>query len=358
MERQVAIIGAGMAGLSAALALKDAGIPVAIYEKSRALGGRVATRRVGDSIIDHGAQVIKPDGTNLANLMMDRLSTEGLVQITGDVRLYDDTGNLLEPDPEYASHRMFSYRSGVTSLPKMLVSSLLVGGVQIFRETKITAMEEFSSSVLLRNEEWDEAGRADAVIVTAPTPQASELFSASHMQDITVSRQRAELLRSLYYKPCLSVLLGYSGGLPEPPCYAVMPENRERPLLWLAFEHLKSPSRAPVGHQVLVAQLGPEVSRDLYASEGEEILQLVLESLGFLFADTYSRPDWCQVKRWRYALPAGHIPFEEANPVGQDSRIFVAGDGLMPGGGRVQDAYECGQLAAVRVMELFERESQ
>lgn len=358
MDRQVAIIGAGMAGLSAALALKDAGIPVAIYEKSRALGGRVATRRVGDSIIDHGAQVIKPDGSNLANLMMDRLSTEELVQITGDVRLYDDTGNLLNPDPEHASQRMFSYRTGITSLPKMLVSSLLVGGVQIYRETKITAMEEFSSSVLLRNEEWDEAGRADAVIVTAPTPQASELLSASHMQDITASRQRAELLRSLYYKPCLSVLLGYSGDLPEPPCYAVMPENRERPLLWLAFEHLKSPSRAPIGHQVLVAQLGPEVSRDLYASEGEEVLQVTLESLGFLFAETYARPDWCQVKRWRYALPSGHIPFEEANPVGSESRIFIASDGLMPGGGRVQDAHECGQLAASRVMDLFERESQ
>jgi predicted NAD/FAD-dependent oxidoreductase len=41
----VAIIGAGMAGLSCARRLLAAGVRVDVFEKSRSTGGRLATRR-------------------------------------------------------------------------------------------------------------------------------------------------------------------------------------------------------------------------------------------------------------------------------------------------------------------------
>ncbi len=43
----VAVIGAGMTGITCARALADAGFDVTVFEKSRGLGGRMATRRVG-----------------------------------------------------------------------------------------------------------------------------------------------------------------------------------------------------------------------------------------------------------------------------------------------------------------------
>ena len=56
----VIIVGAGMAGLSAALRLKELGIHSLVIEKSRGVGGRLATRRmkVGEktAYLDHGAQ--------------------------------------------------------------------------------------------------------------------------------------------------------------------------------------------------------------------------------------------------------------------------------------------------------------
>ena len=52
----VLIIGAGLAGLSAANDLRQAGRKVLVIDKGRGLGGRLAGRRIGDATFDHGAQ--------------------------------------------------------------------------------------------------------------------------------------------------------------------------------------------------------------------------------------------------------------------------------------------------------------
>ena len=51
----IAIIGAGMAGLTAARALDEAGLQVTVFEKGRGLGGRLSTRRGETGQFDHGA---------------------------------------------------------------------------------------------------------------------------------------------------------------------------------------------------------------------------------------------------------------------------------------------------------------
>lgn len=54
----VLVIGAGMAGLTAAMALRRAGRSVHVLDKGRGVGGRMASRRIGDATFDHGAQFI------------------------------------------------------------------------------------------------------------------------------------------------------------------------------------------------------------------------------------------------------------------------------------------------------------
>ena len=53
-----AIITAGVAGLVCARGLFGAHRPVTVFEKSRGLGGRLATRRIGRMAFDHGAQYV------------------------------------------------------------------------------------------------------------------------------------------------------------------------------------------------------------------------------------------------------------------------------------------------------------
>ncbi|MFM8973121.1 MAG: NAD(P)-binding protein, partial [Actinomycetota bacterium] len=54
---RVVVIGAGMAGLTAARRLVSA-CDVLVLDKGRGVGGRMATRRIGDAVFDHGAQFV------------------------------------------------------------------------------------------------------------------------------------------------------------------------------------------------------------------------------------------------------------------------------------------------------------
>ena len=56
-DAPVAIVGAGLAGLSCAVALHDAGVPVRLFEASDGVGGRVRTDRVDGFTLDRGFQV-------------------------------------------------------------------------------------------------------------------------------------------------------------------------------------------------------------------------------------------------------------------------------------------------------------
>jgi hypothetical protein len=53
---QVAVIGAGIAGLSCATLLQERGVTVGVFEKSQGLAGRMSTRIGDDWQCDHGAQ--------------------------------------------------------------------------------------------------------------------------------------------------------------------------------------------------------------------------------------------------------------------------------------------------------------
>jgi squalene-associated FAD-dependent desaturase len=56
-QRRVGVVGAGLAGLAAAVELKDAGCEVAVFERSRLLGGRATSFEVAGREVDNGQHV-------------------------------------------------------------------------------------------------------------------------------------------------------------------------------------------------------------------------------------------------------------------------------------------------------------
>ena len=341
--KQIAVIGAGMAGLGAARELCKAGHSVTFFEKSKGLGGRVATRRINGCIVDHGAQVIKPQGSALHELMLNELPTEDLSSVILPVRVYQEDGTILSADPNRAEPQ-YTYRNGISTLAKLLFAALPQEQVTLHSETRIERIEETPEGFHLYAESGMEFGLFEAVIATPPAPQTAALIRAGSWQNKAEMQGRADILASVEYHPCLTVLLGYDAPIPEPPAYALLAEDRSRPLLWLAFEQTKTPERAPNGGAVLIAQLGGKFSAENYPAADAEILADTLSALARIFGSDYAVPAWSQIKRWRFSQPTGMVSFAEVNPSG--SRFIVCGDALRPECGRVHQAFASGMEGA------------
>lgn len=70
-EVEVLVVGAGLAGLTAARALDAAGISVAVLEARDRVGGRTLSRRVGDAVFDLGGQYVGEKQTRILALARD-----------------------------------------------------------------------------------------------------------------------------------------------------------------------------------------------------------------------------------------------------------------------------------------------
>lgn len=69
LNADMLVIGAGMAGLTAATALRRAGLRVLALDKGRGVGGRLASRRIGGATFDHGAQFITARDRRFADVL-------------------------------------------------------------------------------------------------------------------------------------------------------------------------------------------------------------------------------------------------------------------------------------------------
>ena len=106
--RDVVVVGAGLAGLAAARRAAREGMSVEVIEKSGGLGGRLATRRVGDLPVDHGCPAL---------------------EVPAEGPLADELAALAPdaPVPLDAPGRPVGLRPGMTALPNLITSAFVAG---------------------------------------------------------------------------------------------------------------------------------------------------------------------------------------------------------------------------------------
>ena len=101
----VAVVGAGLAGLSAALELKDAGWHVEVFERSRLLGGRATSFEVDGHVVDNGQHVYLACCTEFVRFVERAGMAHALhLQDRFDVRVFTK-GTPAHPEPSEARLR-------------------------------------------------------------------------------------------------------------------------------------------------------------------------------------------------------------------------------------------------------------
>lgn len=345
---QIAIIGAGMAGLAAARALRA--VPeasVVVYEKSRGLGGRVATRRHAGYVFDHGAQVVKNPSPAVVRLLKQELDASALRQMELPVWTFDAAGTISEGDDTANAEASYFYTSGNNHLGKLLAADL-----EVRREVRVAALMQQSGEAgarwQLAGDQGQKLGEADVVLFTPPAPQIVDILAASAIPNSLRSALSAELGRASYRR-CLSLALAYDR-LVARPFYALLNTDRQHPISWLALEHTKGSERCPPGHSLLIAQMAPQWSIDHYDIPVEELAPHVAALVGGLLGEDLDTPVWADLQRWRYALPDASCNFATLNDIGTHHGLFFAGD-FVAERGRVHLAIERGWDVAALIAQ-------
>ncbi|MFM7739251.1 MAG: NAD(P)/FAD-dependent oxidoreductase, partial [Planctomycetota bacterium] len=169
---RVAVIGAGVAGLVAARTLQDHSIPVTIFEKSRGVGGRMATRHTeAFGSFDHGAPCFSA-GDERFRRYLNAWEAQGLVArwpttLQHSVRLAE--GQTKPTD---------IWQDCYVAMPQMnSICKHLSSGLTIQKQVRVQSVKTDGSEFKLADENGNDLGVFDFVICTAPAEQTAELLA-------------------------------------------------------------------------------------------------------------------------------------------------------------------------------------
>lgn len=326
---QIVIVGAGMAGVSCGAHVVGGGHDVVLLDKGRGVGGRMATRRIGAAVIDHGAQFATARHSVFA-AAMDRLSLAGAARpwFRGHQPTPDEPAATSAPGLVH-----WRGRPGMTALPRGLADGLVVRTAT--RVEALAATRSGWTVHLVGGETLD----ADVVVATAPVPQTLELLDRGA---VALPDDDRAILDTITYAPCLAVLavLRAPSAVPPPGGLRLCGE----PAAWLADNQVKGISSVPA----VTVHAGPETSRAWWTEADETVVSGLLGAVAEWIGGV-DRVAETQVHRWRYAMPERVHP-ERCVVSGGPAPLVVAGDAFA--GPRVEGAFLSGRAAADAVAAL------
>ena len=322
------IVGAGIAGLTAARTLIDAGLEVIVLEREANIGGRMSTFRFAEGVFDHGAQFFTVKDERFRPLV-DLWQEHGVIQDWFHSQLI--RGGASNPDgfPRYCG------RKGMQSLVEDLAAGI---DVRCGKEVVAISRKGGSYTVTISD---GESLSGDAIIVTAPVPQALNLLAESGM-DITKADR--EQLDGVGYTRCITlmaVLDAPKSGLTEWGGLRIQGEYID----WIADNHLKGISE----NCAVTIQAMPEFSEDHWEDTDREIAERLLDNAKALLL---AKAREYKVFRWEYAKPTKVHPFSHIAASGEPT-CLIAGDGFQ--GYRVEGAAISGLEAAQSIIRQLSR---
>ena len=172
--KHIAVLGAGISGTIAARTLRDRGFDVTLFDKSRGLGGRMATRRGDPGIsFDHGAQYFTARDPHFQRYVQSWIEQGIVAEWTGAIAEIDAS----EPTPPQARAKIdqpqrFVAVPGMTAIARHLAADL-----PLQLDTRIARATCDGGAWRLLDESNRENGPFDRLIVSFPAPQSATLLA-------------------------------------------------------------------------------------------------------------------------------------------------------------------------------------
>ncbi len=319
----VAVIGSGMAGLSAARILQAAGASVTVFDKSKGTGGRLSSRSFEGGWIDHGAPYISSQHPDFSRFLQDHLPSESLQSWRPQV-----TGSLLADEQP---HWIGVPRNSA-------ITRGLLGDLRFQPSTRIARLEASADGWQLFNDGESLLGCWPQVVIAVPAPQALALL-----------RDQPKLAEAI-------------GRVKMEPCWVTAVRSQHR----LTGQADVAAYQDPVVRRVIHNSAKPgrnnsnvylvQATKTWSIAHLEETAETVGKQLQKRFdqlAGTETDSDILFSHRWRYAFtesPLGRPCLWDA-----ELSLGVCGDWCL--GRRVEDAWQSGTDLATQMLEHCTKET-
>ena len=315
---RIVVVGAGLSGLAAARALRH-DHDVTVLDKGRSVGGRLATRRIGDAVLDHGAQFFTVRGDALARQTDDWLD-RGLARIW--CHGFHGGGD---------GHPRYVGAAGMNSLAKDLATGL---DVQTGRLVFTLRRQEEGWNVVIDD---GTVVHADAVLLTCPLAQSWSLLIESGVE------VPDELYRSEYHRTIgLLVTLDAPSAVPAPGGVQFDPADADSPFGFIGDNQAKGISPMPA----VTFHATQPWSTEHWDDDIDDLRTALLDRAAPWIGDAGVIES--QVKKWRFAGPV--TPWAEPCWVDDEVGLALAGD--LFAGPKFEGAYQSGLAAAAAVTRL------
>lgn len=325
MNASIAIIGTGLAGLSAAQTLNAAGHDVQLFDKSRGSGGRMASKRSDAGSLDLGAQYFTARDRRFVEVVQQWQARGWVEEWTPS--LYNSQAGQLSPSPDEQVRWVGTPRMSA-------ITRALLGALPVHFSCRITEVFRGDQYWTLLDADGESHGPFSHVLIATPAPQASALLAAAP--------KLAGAAASVVMEPTWAVALAFDHPLDTrvEGCFV-----QDSPLDWLARNRSKPGRDRQLDTWVLHATSA--WSRQHLDQPKEAVIEQLHGAFAEMIGCAVPPPSFTLAHRWLYARPA------QAHQWGAladaDLGLYACGDWCLSG--RVEGAWLSGQDAARRLLE-------
>jgi hypothetical protein len=346
LPKNIAIVGGGLAAITCARTLVQAGHSVTIFEKSRGVGGRMSTRNSPFGTFDHGAQYFTVRDPRFVEALQTTPKTcrpwsANMVQVL-DERGRVAAAGLPAREPHWVA------KPGMNALAKAWAAPL---AASMLFDTRVTHIETDAMDKALwqlRTLGSDESTHVyagfDAVLLAVPSPQAIEL-----LETVPKSRRPSaaiqKKLAAVTVDPCWTLMLAFPQAV-QPGLTTLGPQwnaarSTHHRIAWLARESSK-PGRPTIERWTVQASAAwsREHLNDSKARVEGKLIKAFSEVTGIR-----AEPSHVESHRWLYAKTGQTLG--QSHVWSAKTGLGLCGDWCL--GHRVENAFVSGLELALAV---------
>jgi len=321
----IAVIGAGLAGLVVARKLEESH-DVVVFEKSRGVGGRMATRRAGSFRFDHGAQFFTAR-TQAFRTFLEPLIEAGVVADWPARFAELRRGQVAERRQWGDDHPHYVGAPGMNAIGKALAS-----GLDVRLDTAVTSLSRRGARWQLAGDGQRSLGEFDWVIVTAPAAQSADLLAPTSL---------AAVAARVRMHACFTLLLGFEAPV-DLPWQAALVHDAD--ISWISVNNSKPRRPAPSSLVVHSTNAWANAHAD---ADIETVKRHLLDECREVTGIDTAAAAFVDVHRWRYANvdPQSGDLFA----LDSDQRLAACGDWFIRG--RVEGAFSSAHALAGKILQ-------